>query len=161
MITSDAESRTIFLNALKWLLAVTERYPEQFNFALVKIAYGDSNELGDAYGAQEAAKQLSSLTTSLRKTFRKADIVARNFTDFWIIFPYTPFSENIYDKIRSVIDDGDHEELKIVDREIAIFTSPFQFKDKNGQDLDGLGTIEYLKEHQEKHAEHVFNFSAK
>jgi len=160
MKTNDIESRTIFLNTLTWLLAVCERYSDQFNFALVKIAYGEKNQLGDAYGAPEASKQLSSLTESLQKTFRKADLIGRNGTDFWIIFPYTPFSDNIYDKIRSVIDEGDHEELNIVNREIAIFTSPFQIKDEPIGKLTALETLDYLKNHQSNYAKHVFHIEA-
>lgn len=160
MMTNEIEPRASFLSTLQWLLAVTERYAENFNFALVKIAYGENNELGDAYGAQEARKQLESLSASLKKTFRKADLIARNGTDFWIIFPYTPFSENIYDKIRGVIDDGDHKELNIVNREITIFTSPFTFKDDSGQPLDALETLEHLKANQLQHAQHIFKISA-
>lgn len=161
MNMNDVDSRSNFINTLQWLLAVTARYSKDFNFALVKIAYGENNELGDAYGAQEASKQLSHLTSALQKTFRKADLIARNGTDFWIIFPYTPFSENIYDKIRGVIDDSDHNELNIVNREIAIFTSPFAFKDASDQALDALATLDYLKANQIEHAEHVFKISAK
>jgi len=160
MKTNDYESRSIFLNTLTWLLAVAERYSDQFNFALVKIAYGNNNELGDAFGAPEASKQLSSLTASLQKTFRKADLIARNGTDFWIIFPYTPFSDNIYEKIRGVIDEGDHEELNIVNREIAIFTSPFHFSNEVSSQLSALETLDYLKTHQENHAKHVFQIEA-
>lgn len=155
----DAQARTIFLNTLQWLIAVTDRYANDFNFALVKIAYGNKNELGDAYGAPEASKQLSSLTASLQNTFRKADLIARNGTDFWIIFPYTPFSENIYDKIRSVIDDANHEELNIVNREIAIFISPFEVDDPNDGQLLAIDLLDHLKQHQSKYAQHVFKIA--
>lgn len=158
-MNNDAQARSIFLNTLQWLMAVTDRYASDFNFALVKIAYGNKNELGDAYGAPEASKQLSSLTTSLQKTFRKADLIARNGTDFWIIFPYTPFSENIYEKIRGVIDDADHEELNIVNREIAIYLSPFEIDYPNNDEFLAIDLLNHLKQHQSQFAQHVFKIA--
>lgn len=156
----DSMSRTTFLNTLQWLMPVLGRYSSQFNFALVKIAYGFENELGDTYGAEDAAKQLYALTGALQKTFRKADLIARNGTDFWIIFPYTPFSENIYEKIRSVIDNSDYEELNIVDREIAIFTSPFGLNAENKTITSALDLLDHLKTNQDQYAQHVFEISA-
>lgn len=159
MNNHDKVSRTIFLNTLQWLLAVINRYSDQFNFALVKIAYGNKNELGDAYGAPEALKHLSTLTKKLQDTFRKADLVTRNGTDFWIIFPYTPFSENIYEKIRGVIDNSP-EELSIVDREITIFTSPFTAKDEKNDIESSIDMLDFLKDNQAQYAKHTFHISA-
>jgi len=158
MSLNDANLRTHFLNTLDWLLAVVTRYSENFNFALVKIAYGNKNELGDAYGAQDASKQLVEMTQDLQKSFRKTDIVARNGTDFWVIFPYTRFSENIYEKIVTVMDEAHHEGLNIVDREIAIFPLPFDTSKQGKPTLDALELLEYLKQNQQQLASHVFRF---
>ena len=159
MLTNDTNSRVIFLNTLDWLLAVVTRYSESFNFALVKIAYGNNNELGDAYGAQEASKKLVEMTYDLQQAFRKTDLVARNGTDFWIIFPYTPFSENIYEKIVTVIEEGRHHGLNVVEREIAIFTSPFEAVNQEKSALSAMELLDYLKKHQAEFASHVFQFS--
>ncbi len=152
-ITEDIERSELFLSTLSWLLAVVERYSDQFNFALVKIAYGDDNELGDAYGAADASAQLAEVTQSLQSIFRKTDLIARTGSDVWILFPYTPFSENIYLKIREVIDSANHDALHIVNRKIAIFTSPFKEKIPAGSALE---TLDYLNKHQESLADHSF-----
>lgn len=161
MKNNDVQAREIFLNTLDWLLPVVARYTENFNFALVKIAFGHGNELGETYGAPEASKQLVAMTADLQKSFRKTDLIARNGTDFWVIFPYTPFSENIYEKIVTVMEDAHHDGLNIVDREIAIFTSPFDLSLAQTPEFSALALLEYLKQHQQKLASHVFRFSAK
>ena len=160
MSFNDANARTHFLNTLDWLIAVVTRYADNFNFALVKIAYGSKNELGEAYGAQEASKQLVEMTQDLQHAFRKTDLVCRNGTDFWIIFPYTPFSENIYEKILSVIEEANHNGINIVDREIAIFTLPFDTSKHEKQNLTAIELLDYLKKHQAEFASHVFQLSA-
>lgn len=152
-MTDDIRRRELFLDTLGWLLAVVDRYADQFNFALVKIAYGDDNELGDAYGAADASSQLAEVTASLQHIFRKTDLIARNGTDVWILFPYTPFSENIYLKIREVIDSADHDALHIVNRKITIFTSPFKEKIPKESALD---TLNYLGNNQDHLADHSF-----
>jgi GGDEF domain-containing protein len=160
MIKHDAESRETFLNTLDWLILVVERYKENFNFALVKIAYGNANELGETYGAPEASKQLVAMTADLQKAFRRTDLVARNGSDFWVIFPYTPFSENIYEKIVTVMEDAHHAGLNVVDREIAIFTSPFDTSLLQNAQPTAIELLDYLKTHQNQFASHVFRFLA-
>lgn len=152
-ITEDIERRELFFNTLSWLLSVVERYSDQFNFALVKVAYGDDNELGDAYGAPDASAKLAEVTQALQSIFRKTDLIARNGSDVWILFPYTPFSENIYLKIREVIDSADHDALHIVNRKIAIFASPFKDKIPAGSAVEALA---YLKKHESAMADHSF-----
>lgn len=160
MKNNDVQAREIFLNTLDWLLPVVARYTENFNFALVKIAFGHGNELGNAYGAPEATKQLIAVTVDLQKSFRKTDLIARNGTDFWVIFPYTPFTENIYEKIVTVMEGAHHEGLNIVDREIAIFTSPFHLNQQQIPQLSAMELLDYLKLHQHQFASHVFKFNA-
>ena len=160
MTNNDVKLREAFLNTLDWLLLVVSRYSENFNFALVKITFGSKNELGDAYGAPEASKQLIAMTADLQKAFRKTDLIARNGTDFWVIFPYTPFSENIYEKIVTVMEEAHHDGLNIVDREIAIFTSPFDLSRQERPTLSANELLDYLKLHQTQFASHAFKFSA-
>lgn len=159
-VKQDVDAREHFLNTLQWLLAVVTRYSDHFNFALVKIAYGDENELGNAYGAVDASKHLTEVTQALQTIFRKSDLIARNGTDVWVLFPYTPFSENIYLKIREVIDSTDHEALHIVNRKIAIFTSPFKDNEKLPTD-SAIETLNYLKENQSLMADHTFMLTKK
>ncbi len=161
MVNHDAKSREFFINTLDWLSLVVNRYADNFNFALVKIAFGHGNELGEAYGAPEASKQLVAMTADLQKAFRKTDLVCRNGSDFWVIFPYTPFSENIYEKILGVIQEAHHNGLNIVDREIAIFTLPFDTSKQENPNLSAVELLDYLKTHQEQFASHVFKLSAK
>lgn len=158
---SDVQTRVQFLSTLDWLRHVLMRYTDNFSFALVKIAYGDDNALGDAYGALEALSHLSLLTESLQNGFRKSDLVTRDVTDFWIIFPYTPFNENIYDKLVAVLNETDHEALNIVEREIAIFELPLLVKKQSLQEVDsGLALLHFLKAHQTELASHVFKLKA-
>ncbi len=154
-VKQDIDTREDFFKTLQWLLAVVDRYADQFNFALVKVAYGGDNELGNAYGAEDASKQLVDAVDTFKQAFRKSDLVARNGADVWILFPYTPFSENIYQKIREVVDHADHDALQIVNRQITIFTSPFNH-DEHLPRHSAVSTLEYLKKHEDRLAEHSF-----
>src|SRR5512144_650430 len=102
MYQEKIEAREQFLFALKWLLAVTERYAGPIQFGLAHIRYENAKLLGDTYGAQHASQQLDDVWQSLRKSFRKTDLVARDGTDFWIIVPFT--DEKISDKIRYILE---------------------------------------------------------
>jgi GGDEF domain-containing protein len=157
MLREDIEARIIFLGTLEWLMALTVRYASPVKFGLVYIAYGNKNELGETYGAQEAAKQLAAVTVSLKNAFRKADLVTRNGSDFWVIVPYTPDTEKLYDKVVEILDVAEHEGLQVVNRETSIFnlTDNIAQLDKQFKSLDALGLLDFLKENKETFAEHL------
>lgn len=69
MLIEDIENTDRFLFIFEWLMAIMSRYLCPMPFGLVHIEHGDKNELGDAYGAKEAAEQLVSMTTHLKKAF--------------------------------------------------------------------------------------------
>lgn len=155
----DIEICTHFLNTLSWLCHVMTRYPNDFSFALVRIAYGDRH-LGDAYGAPEALNYLSSLTIDLQKTFRSSDLVGRKGTDFWVIFPYTRFGENMLEKLLEVLQSASHQNLNIVDREIAVFQLPDLFIQAQFNPEDSESLIAFLKQNQTKLASHIFRLDS-
>lgn len=132
MYQEKIEAREQFLFALKWLLAVTERYAGPIQFGLAHIRYENAKLLGDTYGAQHASQQLDDVWQSLRKSFRKTDLVARDGTDFWIIVPFT--DEKISDKIRYILESASLGGLQIVERDISFFSLP----------LDGIGPSDEL-----------------
>lgn len=156
---SDIQLRSHFFDTLDWLCQVMVRYPNDFNLALVRIAYGDDNRLGEAYGAPEALRQLSVLSLDLQQAFRKSDLIGRNGTDFWVLFPYTRFGENLYEKLVEVLQSANHKQLNIVDREIAVFELPEIFKHDHFNPDSGQSLIEFLKQHQQTLASHIFRLA--
>lgn len=158
MIIEDLEIRRSFMDTLEWLLALSLRYDSPIQFGLVHIDFGDRNELGEAYGAQEAAKELAELTGHLKSVFRKTDLIARNGTDFWMILPYTPATEKLYDKVIETLGAVDHDGLKVVNPEISVFDLPEHLSALQ-QQIETLGAPEllaYLKANRQSLARHTF-----
>lgn len=158
-MVSDIEQRSRFLDTLDWLHHVLIRHTDSLNIALVRIAYGTDNVLGETYGAPEALRQLAELTYDLKKSFRSSDLVGRDGTDFWIIFPYTPFSDNVFEKLTSVLQKSTHDNLNIVDREIAIFELPTIYAQNRLTVTDSVELLHFLRAHQTQLASHVFKIS--
>lgn len=156
---ADIQICSRFIDTLDWICQVLIRHSEDFNVALVRIAYGDDNRLGEAYGAPEALRQLSSLTHDLQRTFRRSDLVGREGTDFWILFPYTRVTDNVYDKLLDVIQSAEHTSLNIVDREIAIFELPMIFDKALVKPDSGHALLHHLKTNQAELASHVFRLA--
>ncbi|HUW26060.1 MAG TPA: diguanylate cyclase [Gallionella sp.] len=145
MHLEDIEASEKFLFTLKWMLAVTERYPEHFQFGLAHIDFQDPKILGETYGAQKASQKLDEVLYSLRKVFRKTDLVVRDGVDFWILLPYVPTEEKLVDKIKYIIETASQGGLHIVERDISIFSlSPDMIKP--GEDYSASRFLAYLKE---------------
>ncbi len=151
MLIEDIENKDRFLFIFEWLMAVMSRYLCPMPFGLVHIDHGDKNELGDAYGAKEAAEQLVAMTSHLKKAFRNTDLVARIGSDFWIVVPYTPATEKIQDKVRNIIQDSEHEGLKAVAQNASIFSFPTDDEELNQKltELSGTEFLEYIKTHRD------------
>ena len=162
MIRQDAEARTVFLSTLDWLVAVSTRYSSPIEFGLVHISFGNRNELGETYGAQDAARQLAELTYSLKKAFRRTDMVARNGTDYWIIVPFASATEKISEKVFEILQSAKHNGLLVVDRGTSIFTLSALLKelDKSIKDLPALKLLAHLKENNKIYAQHVIEVPA-
>ncbi|MGQ3090904.1 MAG: hypothetical protein ACT6RZ_03295 [Methylophilus sp.] len=157
---SDIQLCSRFIDTLDWICQVLVRHADDFNIALVKIAYGDDNSLGEAYGAPEALRQLSSLTHDLQNSFRKSDLVGREGTDFWILFPYTRVTDNVYDKLMDVLQGSAHNNLNIVQREVAIFELPVIYQKADIKPEDGLALLQYAKANQAELASHIFRLES-
>jgi hypothetical protein len=160
LILNGIESHRVFLFTLEWLLALMARYSSTLPFDLVYIKLGNNHELGETFGALEALNQLSSFTSSLTSAFRKTDLVTRDFTDFWVIAPYTADSEKINDKILGVIQEATHHCLNVVDLEISIFEFPLTSIEALNIPTSAIEFLEYLKENKQQFASHVFRLSA-
>lgn len=156
---SDIQLCSRFVETLDWICQVLIRHSEDFNIALVKIAYGDDNSLGEAYGAPEALRQLSSLTHDLQSSFRRSDLVGREGTDFWILFPYTRVQDNVYEKLLDVLESSKHQTLNIVEREIAIFELPLIYQKALVKPDRGHALLQHLKNNQRELASHVFRLA--
>jgi hypothetical protein len=156
---SDIQLCSRFIDTLDWICQVLIRHADDINIALVKIAYGDDNSLGEAYGAPEALRQLSSLTHDLQNSFRKSDLVGREGTDFWILFPYTRVTDNIHDKLLDVLEGSAHNNLNIVEREISIFELPVIYQKATVKPEDALSLLHYVKANQSELASHVFRLA--
>jgi len=144
MSLEDIEAREKFLFTLEWLLAVTRRYSEGLHFGLAYIDYETPRTLSETYGAQKTALKLDEVLHTLRKAFRKSDLVARDGADFWILIPFAPAEEKLVDKIKYIIDTASQSGLQIVERDISIFLLP-----NHAADLDAnssaLEFLTYLK----------------
>lgn len=158
MIRQDAEVQKVFLSTLEWLIAVTNRYYSPIEFGLVHISFGHQHDLGEAYGAVDAIWQLVKFTSTFKKAFRKTDLVARIGIDYWIIVPYTPASEGIYEKVLGTLKLAEHEGLQVVERRTSIFTLSILLKklEKSLTELSALEFLEHLKENRETYAKHTF-----
>lgn len=158
MIRQDAEVQRVFVSTLDWLIAVTNRYYSPLEFGLVHISFGNQHDLGEAYGAVDAIWQLVKFTSTFKRAFRKTDLVARIGIDYWIIVPYTPASEGIYEKVLGILKLAEHEGLQVVERKTSIFTLSTLLKkmDKKLTQLSTLEFLEHLKDNREKYAKHMF-----
>lgn len=159
MYQENVETREKFLFALKWLLAVTERYSGPLQFGLAHISYNNPKLLGETYGAQVASRQLDEVCLSLRKAFRKTDLVARDGTDFWIIVPFT--DEKISDKIKYILESASLAGLQIVERDISFFSLPLGGLESSDE-LSAEDLLAYLKKNHStlSHREVVLPASA-
>lgn len=158
MVREDADVQKVFLSTLEWLIAVTNRYYSPLEFGLVHISFGDQHDLGETYGALDAIWKLVKFTSTFKNAFRKTDLVARLGIDYWVIVPYTPASEGIYEKVLEILQLAEHEGLQIVERRISIFTLSTLLKglDMNLTALTTLELLVHLKENQDLYAKHTF-----
>ena len=160
LIKKEIESRRAFLFTLEWLLALLNRYSSSIQFDLVHIELGSEHELGEAFGVQEAFKQLALLTTSLTNDFRKTDIMTRNVTDYWIIVPYDSNREQIQTKIVDIFNTSKHKDLNIINREISIFSLPLASSEAITNITSAIEFLEYLKANKKELASQKFTLSA-
>lgn len=158
MMIEDIESRNSFLATLEWLLAIAARYDRSIELGLIHIEYGHRNELGETYGAHEAANQLAEMTRHLKQVFRKTDLVCRNGSDFWVIVPYTPSTERLYDKVFEILGGMEHEGLRVVNPEISVFdlTALIAAFVKQHREFNALDFIEHLRANKECLAQRTF-----
>jgi hypothetical protein len=160
MSQEDFTARDKFLYTLEWLLAVTKRYPGGLHFGLAHINYETSKILGETYGAQKAAHKLDEVLHTLRKAFRKTDLVARDGADLWILVPFTPAEEKLVDKITYIIETASQSGLQIVERDISFFLLP---KDaaKVDENCSALEFLAYLKKNHIVLADNELSIPAK
>lgn len=158
MVLKDIEAKAHFVRTLEWITAVMHRYSFPIQFDVVHIAHGNGNELGEKYGAQEAFRQLVAVTNSLRDTFAETDLVARDGSDLWVIVPYMPATEKIYDKVVKILQDSDHDGLCIVEREISIFSLPMHLTElkEDPSKLTALEFLSHLKDNRSRYRNHHF-----
>ena len=160
MSQEDFAARDKFLYTLEWLLAVTKRYSGALHFGLAHINYETSKILGETYGAQKAAQKLDEISHSLRKAFRKTDLVARDGADFWILVPFTPAEEKLVDKIKYIVDTASHSGLQIVERDISVFLLPNDSA-KVDENCTALEFLAYLKKNHATLAHNELSLPAK
>lgn len=160
MSCEDLDAREKFLFTLEWLLAVTKRHAGGLQFGLAHINYETPKILGETYGAQKAAQKLDEVSRSLRKAFRKTDLVARDGTDFWILVPFTPAEEKLVDKIKYIIETASHGGLQIVERDISIFLLPNDAAEQDAS-CSAVKFLAYLKKNHIALASNEFKLPAR
>ncbi len=144
MSHDDIDAREKFLFTLEWLLAVTRRHSGGMQFGLAHVNYETPRLLGETYGAQRAAQKLDEVSHSLRKAFRRSDLVARDGADFWILVPFAPAEEKLVDKIKYIVETASQGGLQIVERDISIFLLPNDAADVDANS-SALEFLAYLK----------------
>jgi predicted signal transduction protein with EAL and GGDEF domain len=122
MQQADLDAREKFLYTLEWLLEVSKRYSGPLQFGLAYIHYKDPHILGETYGAKTASQKLDDVSHTLRKIFRKTDLVARDGTDFWVLVPYTPVNEKLVDKVNGIIEKASQGDLEIMGHDVFLFS---------------------------------------
>ncbi|HEY8887467.1 MAG TPA: diguanylate cyclase [Gallionella sp.] len=140
MHQEDLDAREKFLFTLEWLLAVTKRYSGPLQFGLAYIHYKNPGILGETYGAKNASHKLDDVSHSLRKIFRKTDLVARDGMDFWILVPYTPVNEKLVGKVHDIIETASQGGLQIVEHDIFIFS----LSQDVAKQCEGCSALEFL-----------------
>lgn len=140
----DPALRDKFLFTLEWLLAVTHRYTNHVRFGLVHVNFANHRILGDMFGAQAASQKLDETLHSLRKAFRKTDLVARDGVDFWILAPYTSTDGKLADKIKDIIEIASQSGLEIVEHDISFFSLPLEESELD-ENCSAAEFLAYLK----------------
>lgn len=154
MSQANIELHEKFLYTLEWMLAVTRRYSPHVQFGLVHINFSNPGLLGDTYGAQEAARKLDGILDCMKQAFRKTDLVARDGVDFWVLAPFTPASEQLVDKTREIIAIASQNNCEIVERDISVFSLPFNAHELN-QECSAAEFLAYLKKNHIRLASHA------
>ena len=140
MQPTDLDARDKFLYTLEWLLEVSKRYSGSLQFGLAYIHYKDPHILGQTYGAKSASQKLDEVSHTLRKIFRKTDLVARDGSDFWILVPYTPVKEKLAEKVNDIIEKASQDGLEIVGHDIHLIP----LSDEAVQKCEGCSALEFL-----------------
>lgn len=159
MYQQGVELQEKFLFTLDWLLAVTRRYSSHVRFCLVRINFGNARVLGDIYGAQEAALKLNEILLCLSLSFRKTDLVTRDGANFWVLTPYTPADGKLADKVKEIIDVVSQNKLLIVERDISIFSLPFEAPELD-QNCSAADFLAYLMKNHNRLASQEISIPA-
>lgn len=133
-----------FLITLDWLLAMHARYPAQLEFGLLHICLHEQQRLGQAYGAPAAFQMLNDLAQTVRREFRKTDLVARDGADIWVLVPYTEPS-TVTEKVTELVELASQNGLSIVDRDVAVFSLRESWVDEAVARRSGKQFLQHLK----------------
>ena len=132
-VRADTAAWERFLSVLDWVLAVQSRDSTNLRHSLVCISFHEQKVLGDAYGARDALQMVMDLAATLRKSMRKADLVARNGTDIWVLIPFvTP--KSVMARVAQIVEIAAANGLDIVDRDLSVYGIP---------DTDALATLSF------------------
>ncbi len=133
LLEEDAAAWERFLTVLDWVLAVQSRYATNLRHSLICVSFHEQKRLGDTYGAKGALRMVIGLAAKLRESLRKADLVARNGTDIWVLVPFvTP--KSVLARVAQIVEIAAANGLDIVDRDISVYAIP---------DTDALATLSF------------------
>ena len=153
MSQANIELREKFLYTLDWLLAVPSVTLPTFNSAW-SISILGPRITGRHLRRQEAAHRLDEILDCMKQAFRKTDLVARDGVDFWLLVPFTQASEQLADKIREIVSIASQNHFEIVERDISVFSLPFNAPELN-QDCPAEEFLAYLKKNHIRLASHA------
>lgn len=159
MSLDEANTHRFFFSILEWLMAIAFRYGDPVQFGLVHISYAERDPSPRSLLTPDEDGQFDSVMRTIKNTFRKTDLACRVGQDFWVIVPYTPATEKLYEKVLEILEAAELDGLDIYHREIQIFNVT-----ENKSELqpllanpDAQELLRYLKENKTGLASHIFS----
>jgi hypothetical protein len=122
---------------LEWL---SRQRPESAcaRFSLFRVGFGSPHVLGSTFGAADAIRRLNDFGNMLAATVRRADLVARDLTVFWILTPECN-AEMVCGRLCEIVGGVQNFGLDVVDCSVGAYLFPLK-----EVDLAGAGSARKL-----------------
>lgn len=131
-----------FITVVEWL--VNQRSAStQWRFCLFRVGFENPDQIGTSFGAQEGMRRLNRFGATLASAVRRADIVSRELSVFWILSSECN-AEVVTAKLRNIVDKVGELGLDIVNCYVSahVFPHPDLPQVSSGRQL--LDTFENL-----------------
>jgi hypothetical protein len=118
---------------LEWL-ACQRPESRYAHFSLFRVGFDNPQALGNTFGASDAMRRLNQFGNMLAATVRRADLVARDLTVFWILTSECN-AEMVGRRLCEIVNGVQNLGLEVVDSSVGAYLFPL--KDVS---LAGAGT---------------------